>query len=208
MRYLKPSVILLAMLGLSACAKMGVGGHSKDYTKSAMVSPIVVPRGAQSPKEQSYYAAPKNVNANASSPSLIPPGSKVLQYQREAKAAKSKTRLASAGTTQSVGKRSQLADNSQTLVLAMKPSVAWTSIGKALASAHYQVLDEDNQMGTYFILDAQATQGKITNSTPIYRLVIKKSGASSAISLFDKSNKPLDTQIAKRVLTTLQKTLA
>lgn len=75
MKFISIIVLILSTLFMAACAKLGLGGHDRDYIrKSQQVSPVVVPHGVPNIKKDIYYPVP-NAKYHASTPavSVVPP---------------------------------------------------------------------------------------------------------------------------------------
>jgi len=199
MRFLKFVPLLLLAVLVSACSTTGSGVHSDDYIKqSQSVHPMLIPAGVAMPKQKPYYRVPAvAVRSGNASPSLLPPGSKVLQYR------------ASKHHVQTTGKVFARLNKSATrLTLSLNAKNAWPVVGRALQKTRYQVMDKDSGMGTYFLLDTEKTGNKITQSTPIYRLVIKKAGKKSRVSVMNQKNHLVDAGVAMRILSAVKKNLS
>lgn len=200
MRYIKFFPIIILAFLFSACSGKGPGMHSDDYIKqSQSVRPIVVPAGVTSPMQKAYYRVPALSRQAENAPmSLLPPGSRVSRYRNVVKVnVQGKKRVFV-----------RLSKHSKRLVLSTNSKNAWPMVGRALQKAHYQVLDQDKGMGTYYVLDTGKTSHKITQSTPIYRLVLKRNGKKSSLSILNQKDKPADADIAIRILTDIKKNLA
>ncbi len=201
MRYLKIFSVALAAIILSACAAVK-NGHSKDYVKEGrMVHPLVIPPTANAPKQKSFYQvpnAPAGYNANAQSVSLVPPGSQLPPSQASAK-----KMPAPAASTKMYAKKSA----SDLVIKKASAGKVWTKAGRALRSAHYQILDQDNALGTYYVLDTQQTNNKITRKTPIYRLKIQQVGKNTQLSVLNQNNSQADPKVSQRILNTVAKGL-
>ena len=91
MRFLKFFSIIMLAFVLCACSRMGA--QSDEYIKQSKAAhPIVVPTGAIPPMQKPYYRVPPvPVQASNIPMSLVPPGSKVLQYRETIKAKKKHT---------------------------------------------------------------------------------------------------------------------
>lgn len=82
MRFFTFFSISLLAFALCACARTGA---RVDYAKQAKVAhPLVVPRGAASPKQAPYYRIPSvSVQASNTAMTLLPPGSEALRVHNE-----------------------------------------------------------------------------------------------------------------------------
>ena len=69
-------------------------------------------------------------------------------------------------------------------------------------------MDQDSGMGTYYLLDTGSTGNKITQATPIYRLVIKQTGKKSQLRVLNQKNRPANANIAMRILSSVKKNLS
>ena len=198
MKSLKIICISLIVIALSSCARFGA--HDKASAKHAQtIPPLVIPAGAHPLKEQSYYTVPKTAKHPATTPvSLLPPGSHISE----------KSKHSGLHSNNQVAKWVRSSKGSSMLTLPMKANVAWSRVGKALHADHYQILDEDSAMGSYYVLDTRSTDKKITEKTPIYRLNIKQVGKHSEVTLMNQNNKPAKPAVAQRILGGLQKRLS
>ncbi len=202
MKVLKYFGVLSLGVLLAACSSFGAGNKysSKDYAKHAeSVPPIKVPNGANAPKLQAYYKVPAMQIHPGQKPSLVPPGSKVLQYEKTAQAPK---------TAQQHKVWAAWGRDSDSLILPIKAASAWSKVGTALRQTPYQILDQDNGLGAYYVLDTTRTGDKITSTTPIYRVNVTAMGATKTkVVVLNKGNQPANAVIAKRILTALQKNI-
>jgi len=200
MRYLKILAILFVLMGLSACsAKLHYGNHNQEYIRqSHMVHPLVIPPGAKAPKQQSYYKVPNIPASYNAKPvtSLVPPDSNFVKHQKQAAVNTKNT------------KNTKLANNAPVLVLKKtKATQVWARVGRVLKASNYQILDRDNAMGSYYVLDTQQTNNQITKQTPIYRLYVKQVGTNTQIKVLNQKDRPANAKVASRILATIQTNL-
>lgn len=198
---IKLIIIFTSVLMLSSCAHMNYS--QKHYQKYVgTVSPVIVPKGLALKKGEPYYQVPKiTTSAPAGPVSLIPPGSKVLQY-RHSKNQKNQSALINSQWSYSrSGKTS--------LKLPITADVAWQKVNKALQKTPYKILDKDSTMKSFYVLDTESTDNSITQKTPIYRLFIEKSGKkASQIAVLNRRNQPVNPDIAKRILSAIKKDIS
>ena len=82
----KVSICLLAAVSLSlgGCMDWMVRFKPKITAEETRSSAIKVPSGVNRPKAKSYYHVPSDkVYANDEDPSLIPPDSRIVSYQKK-----------------------------------------------------------------------------------------------------------------------------
>lgn len=200
-RMIKLITIFTCVLMLSSCAHMNYS--QKHYQKYVgTVSPVIVPKGLALKKGEPYYQVPKiTTTAPAKSVSLIPPGSKVLQYRHSKN---QKIQSASINSQWSYSKNGRTS-----LKLPITPEVAWRKVEKALQKTPYKVLDKDSAMKSFYVLDTERTGNSITQKTPIYRLFIEKLGKKeSQIAVLNRRSQPVNPDVAKRILGVLKKDIS
>jgi uncharacterized lipoprotein len=82
MRFLRFSLLIFTVLGLSACAHMGIKDN-KGVQDVQAVHPMVVPPGIPVPEQQPYYVVPNEpVQQSHTAISLLPPGSRMSNHQK------------------------------------------------------------------------------------------------------------------------------
>ncbi|MDF1796249.1 MAG: outer membrane protein assembly factor BamC [Coxiellaceae bacterium] len=194
MRIIITAGIACAVVSLAGCSYTSrqLHRHDNDYARGAgTVAHMNAPAGARAHSMGEYYPVPSHADLHGKPPSIKPPGSGL--QTSSVSVPKGKTRLV----------KSKSGD--ETLVMAANNRVAWSKVGKALKASGYQVLDEDSEMGAYFILDAKETHNKITKQTPILRVNLKANDQQTAISMASHDNAKLDSKISDRVLHEIQK---
>src|SRR4029077_9133281 len=88
-------------------------------------------------------------------------------------------------------------------------SQAWDKVGQALRASGYRVLQQDNSLGRYYVLDLAGTSGKLQRNTPIYQVHLIEIGTGKTqLNLLDAHNKPADGATARRILGAVQQKLA
>lgn len=201
MQLLKIIILCSFFSVLSACAQLSIGHHDQDYMKQAQfVKPLVIPPGVNVIKEENYYGVPNvPVQPQAAGVSLVPPGSNISQYQQQ-----SHVKNTAFHTSTSL---TRLSNGTETLIVSLPANQTWVQIGRALRLSGYQILDQDNSIYSYYILDTLSTNKKITQKTPIYRIYIKTVGNNSQVNLMNQQNQPVNLQVAQRILTTIQQQL-
>lgn len=197
----KCKILGLVLLGLCLTACSRVQRNEAMYQQAKAIPPIVVPKGATRPIQQPYYPIPKTAQLGSNTkPSLIPPGSQIQQYKAQPK--NQTTRVAKNAS------RMVYAQNNWSLEMPLSKSQAWSKLAHALPEAQYKILDQDRALGVFYVLDTQQTDKKITQQTPIYRLIIQPKGKAVFLSLKDKQNVPLAPKTADRVLRAIQSKLS
>lgn len=98
----------------------------------------------------------------------------------------------------------QTVNVAETLTISQNPQQAWAQIGKALRGTSYQVLDQDQSMNSYYILDAVSTDNQVTKATPIYRVYLKAVGNQTEVSILDHNNQRASSDVASRIIDAIQ----
>ena len=202
MRIIKLTGIACVAATMAGCSwsKQQLHRHDNDYVRgSGQVARMDAP-GARAKSMGEYYPVPPNGNVDTPPPSMVPPGSNFKSAQTSAD-------LKSAAKPAESAQLVNLKSGGEALVLASKQAAAWKKVGGALKTSGYQVLDQDSEMGAYFILDASETGNKITNETPILRVNLKPNQNTTQVTLASHDNGRVDTKISDRILHQLQKNL-
>lgn len=231
-------VFLAVVSTLSGCAlhkNSKEAGARKHYIQGGQtVQPISVPPGLSASDLQNTYPVPDTHTLQATAPNAIPPGSNPERFATQNVAHSSKTSkvsntnlvpavakmtlsappVATVSATQLLNSNAsapvaQAAQaNALQLQLHMSEQKAWESVGRALLAAHVQVLDQDDTMGSYFILDPTATNNRITATTPIYRINLLAQGSDmTQVVVLDQKDQKADSMVTARVLSTLRRSL-
>ncbi len=192
-------IIFIGLLGgcLAACSN-----HNTAYLKqSQTVHPIVAPSGVGIQPSQSFYPVSGSAGASSQPPSMVPPGSNLDRFKK-------KNSAEAAGLQKQEFARLFLDKSGQeTLLINAKNQQAWAFVGDALHRTPYKVLDQDEGMNSFYVLDKAVSGGRIQETTPIYRVYLQSQGNQTEVGLLDQTNKPVDSEIAKRILSDLQEKL-
>lgn len=199
--------ISLVTLLLFACSAPKYASIDKNFVEQAKMShKIVVPKGADAPQQQPYYAVPEGAgHIQAARVSLVPPGSNIPHYLKPS--TKPSNNVMALQTANTEASQPRVAAAAKTLTLPKKASEEWAIVGRALKKTPYKILDQDANMGSYYVLDVKSTGNQITSRTPIYRVSLKTAGKQTQVSLMDQFNQPANPQVAQRILGALQKQL-
>ena len=196
------ALIIASTLLLSACAKKtGVlRSHTNDYQEYASsVHTFKVPNGNQ----LAYYpiAQPKPGNVATST---LPPGFYPDQVIKDHDMREVAMRQAKKGekmaTVQTDSTMTTAAANATELPLTMSMKTAWAKVSDSLQQAGYQILDQDESLHSYYVLDSSQTDHKITTSTPIERVLLTPKDQQVIVSVLDQNNKPASADISGRIL--------
>ncbi len=216
--YLKITTLLLATaftLDLTGCSTVNKNNDTQPQPLSRQekrylvgsnaVTPVIVPRGLSSSKLKNYYAVPAGaINPSNVSPSTVPPNSNLQRFSKNNVKAMGQTMPVAATTIATLAKTKS---GEQVLSVKLNPEKAWGPIGIALKQSHFQVLDQDKSMGSYFILDPSMTNNKITAKTPIYRVDIQPQGKQSKVAILDQTNHPAEAVATAKILGALNANL-
>lgn len=165
--------------------------HNNDYlAQSNEIAPLTLPAGKSRDQLKAFYPTPSNRPAEKTPPSLLPPGSHIAHP-----------------TSNSQTSLVKQPDGAEALFIKSNPEVAFKDVGNALTDSGYRVLDQDQSLGAYFVLDAQQTNGRITKATPIVRVNVISDGTGSEVTLASHGGEHLTPQINDRVLRTIQQHL-
>lgn len=194
MRYF--TMILAAaaiMIFFVGCAKQNASYIAHAQT----IHPIVVPPVDTEVKaSENYYPVPNNAPSITTSPSLIPSGSNLQRFDNQSQLQSSKTVLAIL--------QQNSAAPAPVLIIDQKQGQVWGKVGRALQKTPYQILDQDNTINSYYVLDVKSTNNKITKKTPIYRVYLKSDGNRTDVVLLDKDNQPAEKSVSQRILSAIQ----
>ncbi len=83
----------------------------------------------------------------------------------------------------------------------------WKKISSALSPAGLQMLDSDNSLGVFFVVDVANTKGKISTHSPIYRINLIKKDKQTIVTLTNQRNKPVSDQLQFMILQRLTQTI-
>jgi uncharacterized lipoprotein len=198
MRKTRISLILLAVLSLSACTTIQNHGFMKDDKQSYRKVPplertVVIPQNLNSKTVQDYYEVPQSIEESHGEPSLVPPGSSL-----EARQARSQQdRIRTAENAKIQGHSSRVVTNGPTPIGA-NYGEAWVKVGHVLQAAKYKIVEKDNTLGTYYVIDTSRTNGKVKKDMPIYQVHLKSSGRGTIVSV-SPANAQLQSQLYRNL---------
>ncbi|MBA2655178.1 MAG: hypothetical protein H0U71_08980 [Gammaproteobacteria bacterium] len=199
MRIVNISIISIAILGLSACSTIGdrdgfLKDESKSYTKEKPVDrTVVIPQNLSSNNVQDYYEVPQAAPDAANiQPPLIPPGSAVPQPKSQPLIMSQQDRIRNAESAKIQGHTNPTANGSKPV--GVNFSQAWVKVGHVLQAAKYKIVERDNTLGTYYVVDTTGTGGKVKKDMPIYQVHLKPSGQGTVVSV-SPSNPGLQNQL-------------
>lgn len=203
MRIMKLTGMACVVAALAGCSwsKSQLHRHDNDYVQGGgQVAQMDLPAGERAHQMGEYYPVPPGGNVDARPPSLTPPGSNLHSSKDAPVKVAQKT---SANKTQLV----KLKSGSEALVMASNSTAAWGKVGSALKASGFQVLDQDSDMGTYFILDAKETNDRITKQTPILRVNVTADQQNTQVTLASHDNGSVADTVSDRILHQLQQQL-
>lgn len=97
--------------------------------------------------------------------------------------------------------------SSSDINLAVEGNKAWQQVGKALQKTRYKILDQDNGLSSYYVLDTASTNNQVTEHTPIYRVHIQSTGSNSQVVLLNQANRPAESAVTQRILGAIKQQL-
>lgn len=195
MRYIKLLTTITTIVFLGSCVK-----HSQGTIHSQTIVPLVVPADTLK-KRQDHYPV-LNLPSVTQPPSQLPPGSNLerfknpsqLQWQALSSASQKKPAATQLST-----------DEQLSLIMSNNISQCWMKVECALQKTPYQIVDQDSSLSSFYIVDIKSTHDKITKATPIYRIYLKSQGNQTQVFLLNKNNQPAAKDVARRILSAIQK---
>jgi uncharacterized lipoprotein len=200
MQLLKKSLISVVVLGLTACSSLsGKYGFFKDEAQSYKKAPplehtVVIPQNLSAKNVQDYYEvsqpAPEAANIE---PPLTPPGSSLSQAPQPHV-------IAPTSQQDKIRNAENAKIQGHTLPAARGPkpvginySQAWVKVGHVLQAANYKVVEKDNLMGVYYVVDTSTTSGKVKKDMPIYQVNLKPSGNGTLVTVIPSNSRLQET---------------
>jgi uncharacterized lipoprotein len=205
---IKIVAISVTTLGLFSCAEVhreAAIGSNTYLTKSQSIPATQIPKTVASnnvPMQTFYPIPPVSMAPMAQTPSTVPPG---LPVQAETAAPVATVQAQQQPETQQAS--AVLASSSTALVLNMGYNQAWSAVGKALHSTGYKVMQQDNGLGAYFVLDEADSGGKLQTTTPIYQVHLKNLNSTTSVTVLDDKNQPANPAVSARILGALKRGL-
>lgn len=188
---------------LAGCSHIPFHSQSHSYLQeSGSIPEVQSTPTAQIKLGPNFFPLPpiENMQVARQTPSLVPPGSNLERFKKQAAAPSASA--ASAPTPQA--KALVQSQNGLTILSAKEPvAAAWKDLPKALAQTPYHILDQDESMESYYVLDTTQTKGQITQATPIYRMSLVQAAASTSIELTGRDGSPVPANISQRILSTV-----
>jgi uncharacterized lipoprotein len=208
MRYFKMMSLAVITVSLTACTSLSNHHffHSSEagYKKAdAIVAPTQVPTDLSAVKITNKHSVPAiNNNQSQTSVSLIPPGSNLQQYEKK-KVVQAVKNEPTAPAAQVQSPAAVITANG--LVVQQSYPQVWDKTGKLLSHAGYPIMDKDNGLGNYYIVDKISTGGVLKQNTPIYQIHLERTGQNNTtITLLNSQNKSADTETTNRILGVLR----
>lgn len=195
-KFFPSAVLLLLLAGLLNGCQNNPLTTPKNNRDSGNLPTVAMAHGLVKNSQPLYPVPPIPVpnSPGSSDLELLPPGNLTAQLDKHITAGHNPSAHAEL--------------NQNGLQMAMNSTDTWVALRSALQKEKYRVLDEDRNMMAYYILDTDSTHGKITHSTPVYRMQIHSKGTTSNVELYDEKNHSVAPVIAQRILSRLQNDLA
>lgn len=217
MRIIKLSMISVLVLGLSACTTVSerygfLKDENQNYKKApALQGAVVMPQNMATNEMQDYYEVPETApSAVDAQPSLAPPGSSLAQRQSQPQVPDQNQSKPGQPVMLSQQDKIRSAENakiqghtfyqpaSTSTTVGMNFSQAWVKVGHVLQASNYKIVEKDNVLGTYYVVDMHGTGGKLKKDMPIYQVHLKAAGRSTQVSV-SPSNPALQNQINRNL---------
>jgi uncharacterized lipoprotein len=197
MRIIRMSLISIVVLGLTACTTTNRYGFLKEERQSyrraqPIEGAVVIPQNLSSSGMQDYYEVPGPApQANGAIPPITPPGANLGPKGAANLSQQDRIRNAEAAKIQ--GHTSAVANDPAPVGLTF--AQAWTKVGSVLKASNYKIVEKDNVLGTYYVIDTGKTGGKVKKDMPIYQVHLKAAGNATAISVHP-ANPGLQSQLS------------
>lgn len=185
-------IILLSLgsLLLAGCAATQRALEPAEATDYMQAQEIPAAHINETPtRAQSYYPIPANDSNGRLLPSVVPPGSSIKPVGMPQRAV----------AVAPVRNTAVVAASNNTLVLNLGPQQAWSEVGKALRASGFQIAQQDQSVGTYYILDV-GRSGRLQPNTPIYQVTVKTINNSARVTVYDEQNRPANPSASARIL--------
>lgn len=195
-----------SILMLAGCSHLPFHSKSHSYLQeSGSIPEVQSTPTAQIKLGPNFFPLPPidNIQVARQTPSLVPPGSNLERFKKQP-AAPSASSAPAAAPLAPQAKALVQSQNGLTILSAKEPvAAAWKDLPKALAQTPYHILDQDESMESYYVLDTTQTKGQITQKTPIYRMSLVQAGSATSIELTGRDGSPLPADISQRILSTV-----
>ncbi len=199
MRLLRFSLISLAVVALTACSTVrDKYGFLKDETQSYQRTtpidrPVVIPQNLSSDQVEDFYEVPQPApGANPNQPPITPPGANLTPPKQLMQ-----DRIRNAEDAKIHGHTSASANGP--MPVSLNYSQAWAKVASILKASNYKVMEKDNTLGTYYVIDTNGSGGKMKKDMPIYQIHLKASGNSTVITV-TPANPVLQNQINRNLM--------
>lgn len=187
MRIVKICFISVALISLGACSTVQEHGFLKDesqsYRKETLVEQtVIIPQNLSAKNVQDYYEVPRpDQEVQYSQPPITPPGSNLNQAPANQAFLSQQEKIRNAESAKIQGHTSPTNNNAKPI--GVNFSQAWVKVGHILQASNYKIMDKDNSIGTYFVIDTSKTNGAMKKDMPIYQVHLKPSGNGTLISV-------------------------
>lgn len=194
-RFLVSSFIVALVAG---CSHLPFHSKSHSYLQeSGSIPEVQSTPTAQIKTGPNFFPLPPidNIQLARQTPSLIPPGSNLERFQKSP---------AAPVTAAPQPKALVQLQNGRSILSVNEPvATAWKDLPKALAQTPYPILDQDEAMESYYVLDTTQTKGQITQTTPIYRMNLLQAGVATAIELTGRDGSVVPEKSNQQILSTV-----
>jgi uncharacterized lipoprotein len=183
-RYIKTCAMACASLLLAGCAGTFSGSDDAYLKDSRSLPPTHNTKSVKVKHERQYLPAEDELTKPGyTPPSMVPPGERV--------STNSKAVLTG--------------PNASILIVRAKLPVVWKQLAAVLPRTPYSIMDKDETLHSYFVVDKVKTGGSIKRSSPIYQLALSSKGKVTELHLLDSKNADVDPKIAGRVMQAIEK---
>jgi uncharacterized lipoprotein len=143
---------------------------------------------------QDFYEVPESNAPEGPTPPMTPPGSHLDQARPQTNQMSQQDRIRNAESAKIQGHTNPTANGPRPVGINF--SQAWVKVGHILQAASYKIVEKDNSLGTYYVIDTSKTGGKVKKDMPIYQVHLKPSGNGTTVSV-SPSNPSLQQQLNK-----------
>lgn len=184
MRYIKTCGLACLSLLMAGCAGTFSGSDDAYLKDSRSLPPTQDTHAVKVKHEKQYLPAEDELaGPDYQTPSMIPPGEHL-----------------------STNKKAILTGpKASVLIVRAKLPVVWKQLATVLPRTPYTIMDKDQALHSYFVVDKVKTGGAIKRSSPIYQLALSSKGGVTELHLLDSKNADLDPAIAGRIMRAIEK---
>lgn len=192
MRYLNYTLFAILTAGLTSCSTWNGAGNEgaprvAEYQNAQEVPATELPPTVRSNRIMNTHPIPAGSAQVSPQPSLAPPDSGLGQERGSTMSGPSSATPASTTTSpQNTNVRVTRQESSLVhptangAMVSLNYGKTWSAVGRALNSAGYKIMQQDSEIGAYYVVDK--TSGKLTTSTPIYQVHLQKKGDSTIVT--------------------------